>query len=77
MKINDQVYTYIDCQVLEYQPESLTWKEVGNLQYNRSRHASLTIGTQHLPCLSGENDDYGDLDGKWDFFMKYAYNSLK
>ena len=68
MKIIDQVYTYIDCQVLEYQPESLKWKEVGNLQDARSWHASLSIGTQHLPCFSGENDDCGDLYGKWDFF---------
>ena len=55
-EINYQVYTYFDCQVLEYQAEPTNmWVEVGDLQVGRVGHASLSIGTQHLPCFSGES----------------------
>ena len=38
-------------QVLEYHPEPANeWLKVGDLQKTRAAHATLSIGTQELPC---------------------------
>ena len=56
MMINEQVCFSFACQVLEYQAEPTNmWVNVSDLQVGRVGHASLSIGTQHLPCFSGES----------------------
>ena len=43
-------------EVLEYQPDpAKEWVKAGDLQQARVRHAALSIGSQELPCLPGEN----------------------
>ena len=45
-------------QVLEYHPEPWDqWVAVGSFEVGRSSHAVLSIGVEHLPCLSGKDDD--------------------
>jgi len=42
-------------EVLEYQPEpSNQWTTVGQLEAERQAHAVLSIGSEALPCLPGE-----------------------
>ena len=56
MIINDQVCFSFACQVLEYQPQPWNeWVKVGDLVQAREYHATLTIGPEELPCLSGES----------------------
>ena len=56
MIINDQVCFYFACQVLEYHPQPWNqWVQVGDLQQARYVHATLSIGPEQLPCLSGES----------------------
>ena len=43
-------------EVLEYHPDpAKEWVKAGDLQQARVRHAALSIGSQELPCLPGEN----------------------
>ena len=45
-------------QVLEYHPEPWDqWVAVGSFEVGRDDHAVLSIGVEHLPCLSGKDDD--------------------
>ena len=49
-------------QVLEYHPEPWDqWVTVGSLEVGRNRHAVLSIGVEHLPCLSGKDGDLSKL----------------
>ena len=58
MIINDQVCFSFACQVLEYHPQPWNeWVKVGDLVQPREVHATLTIGPDQLPCLSGESFD--------------------
>ena len=56
MIINDQVCFSFAWQVLEYQPQPWNqWVKIGDLAQARSFHATLSIGPEQLPCLSGES----------------------
>ena len=56
MLINDQVCFSFAFQVLEYLPEPWNqWVTIGDLVEGRYAHATLTIGPEQLPCLSGES----------------------
>ena len=49
-------------QVLEYHPAWDKWLKVGNLQIRRDSAGVASIGTQYLPCLSGEYQKTTDPD---------------
>ena len=50
-------------QVLEYHPAPWDmWLKVGNLQIGRHSAGVASIGTQDLPCLSGEYQKTTDPD---------------
>ena len=54
--INYQVCFSFAFQVLEYLPEPWNqWVHIGDLVLARDRHATLSIGPEQLPCLSGES----------------------
>ena len=46
-----------DFQVLEYHPQPWNqWLTIGDLEQARTRHATLSIGAEQVPCLlSGES----------------------
>ena len=47
-------YSSSRSEVFEYHPEPWNqWINKGNLETSRGFHAVLSIGTEHLPCLSG------------------------
>ena len=42
--------------MLEYRPDPWNqWVHIGDLDIERTGHGVVSIGTQRLPCLSGEN----------------------
>ena len=50
-------------QVLEYHPAPWDkWLKVGNIQIRRGSAGVASIGTQYLPCLSGEYKKTTDPD---------------
>ena len=54
---------YALSQVLEYHPAPWDmWLKVGNLQIERGYAGAASIGTQDLPCLSGEYQKTTDPD---------------
>ena len=56
MTNNGQVCFSFTCQVLEYHPQPWNqWVHLGDLQHARDSHATLSIGTEQLACLSGES----------------------
>ena len=56
MTAKDQVGFSFACQVLEFHPEPrMKWVEVGEIEVARFGHAALSVGIQHLPCVSGES----------------------
>ena len=55
---SQQLWFNLLFQVLEYHPEPWDqWVAVGSLEVERYSHAVLSIGVEHLPCLSGKDDD--------------------
>ena len=55
---SQQLGSILFFQVLEYHPEPWDqWVAVGSLEVGRKSHAVLSIGVEHLPCLSGKDDD--------------------
>ena len=54
--------------MLEYHPEPWNeWVNVGNLEIARAYLALLSVGPQHIPCLSGksyDNTPHTDADTK-------------
>ena len=52
---DDQCGFSFNFQVLEYHPQPWDqWLTIGYLRQARGYHATLSIGSEHLPCLSGE-----------------------
>ena len=64
-------FNFFVYQVLEYHtPPWDTWVKVGDLQAARGYHASLSIGPQQLPCLTGESFN-------WEIVMEIYWMEMK
>ena len=68
---------YALSQVLEYHPAPWDmWLKVGNLQIERGYAGVVSIGTQYLPCLSGEYQKTTDPDPTTVELKSYKQNWL-